>query len=356
MRVLVNALPLRRGGGVTYLRQQLAALARVAPELDLHTLVSPWTEADGLPGTVETVPLRSVATRFAYEQVRLPFRSCDLLYCAANFGPTVLASRAPTVLAIHNANYYGSGLALPETRRSRPPLKVRANHLAMRRASAVVAVSHALAEEAVAAVPAVADKIHVLSCGRPVWPAGAAPVTRLPERYLVTVASRAPHKRVTDVVDGWARSLDLAGTAIPLVVVGDLAPAQRAAHRATAGRHQAGLVHTGPIQDRATLRSVYAGATAMVSMSALESLSLTPIEAGSVGCPIVLSDLPVHQEVALGHAVFVPVGDPEALAKALCAGYPQWRPGSRPWSWPTGWDDNARELVRVFESIGRPVR
>ena len=73
-------------------------LGRVAPSIDLHTLVSPWAEIDGLPGTTEVVPVRNVPTRFAYEQLRLPFRTADVLYCPADFAP--LWSHAPIVLTV----------------------------------------------------------------------------------------------------------------------------------------------------------------------------------------------------------------------------------------------------------------
>src|SRR5664280_1532671 len=98
MRILVNALGLRHGGGATLIGHQLAALAELSPDVQLHTLVSPWSELGDLPGTVETVPVRSVPTRFAYEQVRLPFRQADVLYCIGNVAP--VASRAPIVLMI----------------------------------------------------------------------------------------------------------------------------------------------------------------------------------------------------------------------------------------------------------------
>ena len=91
MRILVDALPLRHGGGVTYLQAQLAALAEMAPDLDLHTLVAPWSAAGRPARRTSTVRVRSVPTRFGYEIARLAFRRADVLYCPANFGPLRLA-------------------------------------------------------------------------------------------------------------------------------------------------------------------------------------------------------------------------------------------------------------------------
>lgn len=347
MKVLVNALPVRYGGGVTYLEHQLPALARVAPELQLHTLLSPWAEVDDLPGTTEVVRLRSVRTRFAYEQFRLPLRATDMLYCPANFGPMV--ARAPVVLTLQNPHYYGSGLAMPGTRASRPPWKVKANHWAMRRADAVIAISHAMAEEVVATVPEVADRLHVIHNGLPEWPDKSEPVPGLPERYVLSVANAAPHKRVQDVVSGWAAALDRTRDDVALVLVGHTTDEQALLYRELAGNHAGRLVLLGPIRHRAALKHVYERALALILMSTLETFSFTPGEAGLLGCSLVLSDIPVHREVTMGHAKLVPPRDTAALAEVLAEGFGEWTPGgAEPWRWPVSWDDNARMLLDVF--------
>jgi len=350
MRVLVNALPLRYGGGVTYLRQQLGALDRVAPDLCLHTLLAPWTELDQLPGTTETVAVGSVPLRFAYEQVRLPLRKADVLYCPANFGP--LAPRAPMVLTLHNPHYYRTGLALPETRSTRTPWKVRANHLAMRRAEAVIAISYALAEEVVATVPDIAHKLHVVHSGAPEWPAVSEEVPGLPDRYVLSVANSAPHKRVQDVVTGWAAARDRSRDDVALVLVGHSTDEQSVLYRSLAGRHAGRLVLLGRLDRRAALKHLYERALALILMSVLETFSFTPVEAGLAGCPLVVSDIPVHREVTKGNATLVPPRDTAALADVLAAGFGSWTPGAAPWRWPVSWEDNARRVLAIFASRG----
>jgi alpha-1,3-rhamnosyl/mannosyltransferase len=67
------------------------------------------------------------------------------------------------------------------------------------------------------------------------------------------------------------------------------------------------------------------GATALVSMSRYEGFGLPPLEAMSVGCPVILADTPVHRAVyddaqRRGTGVpppIVPLGSPEALARAM---------------------------------------
>lgn len=348
MRILVNALPLRQGGGVSYFQQQMAALARVAPELQMHSLISPWAEMRDLPGSTETIFVKSVPSRFAYEQLQIPLRRADLLYCPANFGP--MTFRAPIVLTLQNANYYRSGLALPETKQSRPPWKVKANHLAMRRADAIVAISQSLAADVVATVPSVAHKLHVIASGTSEWPETSIPVG-LPKRYIAVVASASPHKRVLDAVAGWSQSLDMVQDSASLVVVGELTENQMAQCRATAGRHAPHLAFTGQIASRGKMKWIYENALAMVSMSLLEAFPLTPAEAGAVGCPLVLSDIPPHREATAGNALFVAPRDSRALATALVSRAYAWQQGSRPWRSPVTWDDNARELQRLFHRV-----
>lgn len=349
MRVLVNALPLRQGGGVTYFQQQMSALAEVAPDLQLHTLISPWSKLADLPGRTETVKLRTVPGRFAYEQTRLPLRRADVLYCPANFGP--LAHHSPMILTLHNANYYAAASRLSETRDSRPWWKVKANHLAMARADVVVAISTSLASDVLEAVPSIEPKMTVLCNGASEWPPHSTPVEDLPERYLLTLTSAAPHKRLVDVVAGWARSRDGARRPHALVTVGENTPEQLAASHTAAGRHAASLVHLGQIRDRRRLKWVYEHATALVSMSLLEAFPLTPGEAGAVGCPLVLTDIPAHREVTMGNGVFVPPYDVSFLADVLASQTYEMEPGTRPWCWPSTWQDNGRELAAIMRAV-----
>jgi glycosyltransferase involved in cell wall biosynthesis len=355
IRVLVNALPLRFGGGVTYLQSQLAALSAVAPDLTFHTLVAPWAKGlDALPGEVETVRVRSVAARFAYEQTLLTQRRADLVYCPANFAP--VRHPDPVVLTVQNANYYGTGLSLPDTRPSRPWWKVKANHLAMRRADVVVAISSSLADEIRRTLPRLRT-LQVIPSGAPDWPSTCAPVDGLPDRYVVVIGSLGPHKRVPESVTGWARSVDRSpDTAPPLVVVGPLDEAQRAACAAAAGAHADRLVFTGQVSGREEMRTIYERAMAMISSSALEAFPLTPGEAGSVGCPLVLSDIPPHREVSGGRARFVRPGDVEELATVLVDDVYTGRLDRTPWTWPVSWEQNAAAFAEVFRSTARQGR
>jgi glycosyltransferase involved in cell wall biosynthesis len=104
------------------------------------------------------------------------------------------------------------------------------------------------------------------------------------------------------------------------------------------------------VADRAEVRWLLAHALAMVAPSALEAFPLTPAEAGSLGCPVILSDIPAHREVAGDHATYVPVGDIDGLAGAI--GNAVDRPSRRkPWTLRQTWESNARALAAVFDEL-----
>ena len=350
MRVLVNALPVRRGGTPQYVMEQLAALDRVAPSIDLHTLVSPWAEIDGLPGTTEVVPVRNVPTRFAYEQLRLPFRTADVLYCPADFAP--LWSHAPIVLTVQNPHYFQTAFELPETKPSRPWHKVKANHWALRRCDAIVAISGALADDISRTLPGLEKKTRVIHSGAARWPEHSEPTTGLPHDFVVSVTSAQPHKRVGDLVTAWARARShQSGRSVGLVLVGTFSDDTRATHRTLAGRFAPDLVHTGQIRERARLKWIYENARCMVLTTCLETFSFTPAEAGAVGCPLIITDIPVHREIVGDHARYVLPRDVVALTSELITEFRR-PPGRRnEWHWTATWDDNARKLAQVFKEV-----
>jgi glycosyltransferase involved in cell wall biosynthesis len=76
-------------------------------------------------------------------------------------------------------------------------------------------------------------------------------------------------------------------------------------------------VHLLPHADDATVASLCRRASFLVSASWEEGFGLPPLEAMAVGTPVLLSDLPVHREIAGGAALFVPPGDVPAWAAAM---------------------------------------
>ena len=66
----------------------------------------------------------------------------------------------------------------------------------------------------------------------------------------------------------------------------------------------------------AELCYLYRNARLMVYPSVYEGFGIPVLEAIGNGAPVIVSDIPVFREVTNGAALFVPLGDPEALCEA----------------------------------------
>ena len=74
-----------------------------------------------------------------------------------------------------------------------------------------------------------------------------------------------------------------------------------------------------PYRPDATLAQLYAGADAVLFLSAYEGFGLPVVEAQAHGIPVVCSDIPVLREVGGAGALYVDRANPEAVAEALAA-------------------------------------
>ncbi len=126
----------------------------------------------------------------------------------------------------------------------------------------------------------------------------------LPPSYVVFVGSLEPRKDVRTLLAAHA----LVPDAPPLVLVGPPGWGEQV--------DVSGCVVTGYLGDD-RLRSVVAGAAALVVPSRDEGFGLPVLEALAAGVPVVASDLPVLREVGGDVVSYAPVGAAEAFAAAL---------------------------------------
>lgn len=333
--------------------QQLVALERHAASGGLTVLGAPWNSEEFramLRSEILTVGVRTVAHRFVYEQTELRRRasSYDLLYCPANFAP-LRKSHTPTVLTMQNAHYFGAGRRLAHNSAWMARAKAALARASTMQATLVVAISEALATEmSDDGIPR--DRIRVVPSGRPEWGdvAAIAPSADVrPYRYVLAVASDDPHKRLDDLVLAWTAAAAPSAEALDLVIAGTISAEGMARQHALAPHMpDRQLVHLGNVTERSVMRWLYEHARACVVTSELEAYPLVPEEAGTNGCPLIVSDIPAHREVAGGHATFFDVADVSHLAEILRALPPHDR---RPWARSWTWADNARAMAAVFD-------
>lgn len=249
----------------------------------------------------------------AWEQVVLPARArragVELILCPANLAP--VASRR-NVVVIHDAaalrepGWY-SGAYAAWQRTILPLIARRARH--------VVTVSEYSAGELVELLGVPRDRISVIAGGVDTRfspdadAAGARAALGLPDRYVLTVASRTARKNL-GVLDTAAR--DLRARGIGLVAAGG----DRPQFSNPAGP---GAVRSLGHVDDDVLPGLYAGAEAFVLPSLHEGFGLTCVEAMASGTPVVASDRAALPQTVGDAGILVDPTDPRAVADAVLA-------------------------------------
>lgn len=358
MKVLYNATSVRVGGGLSYSRAQVMALAEVG-DIELTVLTAPWNHGsieEAVPATIKIVQtgVRTVPWRFAWEQTVLPTmaRRHDVLVSPGNFGAMVCGT--PQVVILQNANYVGAGRRLDQNQSFRRRVKIAISHASLRRAHLVVAISDSLADEIGQEPKLTGINLTTVKSGAPSSnPMGADPSREVIESidrmvgsgpYYLSVANDYPHKRLDDLarLPGFAAHQGLSPS-IRLIFAGDISARRCGELSELAGVHRDLLVFVGPISNRAMVLELYRRAVATISCSQLEAFPLVLHEALSQGCPLVVSDIPPHRELADGQAEFFAVGDLSGLTSALKTALerPRPEPGLQPWTW----SDHGQQLA-----------
>jgi glycosyltransferase involved in cell wall biosynthesis len=316
MKVGVDARHLAAGRGVAhYTRGALGALAAAHPDDEWRCFVPGRRPVDA-PAADNVVLVRdrrpgrvvfgAAALLRRPRLDRLLGGGLDVVWIPAP-APVALSASVPYVLTVHDLSWEErpgdfTGYERRWHRLARPTALARG-------AARVSAVSRTTADLAIASWGLDPERVSVASPGiEPAIDPPGPPLDGVPERYLLFVGALEPRKGPDLLAVAYARART-AGLDIPLVVVGE-------------GRLRSafdGLPDTTvrPAASRAELASLYACATAVIAPSWLEGFGFVPLEAATYGTPSVLSDLPIFAETLQDHALFVPVGDAEALSAML---------------------------------------
>lgn len=234
----------------------------------------------------------------------------DLIHGPASFGP--LRSPVPHVVTMHDMFYFTN----PEMIGNRfyvEPVKWMEKH-AVRGASEVITDSEASAVDIRRILNPSPRRLTVVPLAGPggsvsvVNGSGAPPI-------ILGTGNRLPHKNWETVV----RALALMPPSLrpKFVLTGGSDPDPVEPIVATTGMSPwVDLKGWVTVEELTALR---AAASVQVIPSFLEGFSLPVLEAMSVGLPVVLSDIPVHREVAGDDAVYFRPDDPDQLAQALAS-------------------------------------
>lgn len=307
MRIAINALAVRGGGGERYLLNIVKALVGMGSPHEFWVILGRWhwSLVESLPGEARAIVCESVPRqawlRMGWEQVILPVllrrRGIDLLFAAYN--NAVLLSHTPEVLLVHNVNPY-SRLAIPWS------FYGRARNLALRGlgllssrvARTVVFVSHESARVIAPRLGIPTSRVRVVHHGwlpfadsteGETWRRG-----EVPDRYILAVSDLQPHKNVEVLLGAFDRLVG--GGVYPgdLVIVGGQKEMSSSYARRLLAVHQRMLcserVHFIGSVPHEMLLPVYRGADLFVFPSLEETFGLPMLEAMGVGVPVVVSD------------------------------------------------------------------
>lgn len=350
LRVLVNGVAARTGGGATYLDEQAGALAPIdGMQLTIHVTGDVAERLDARPDVrVVSHPRRPLPLRLLWEQVVLAWvaRRHDVVWSTGNFA--LLCTRTPQLLTAQNIWYFAvlpPGSPRPAWRfRCLMALQRPLARASVRRATHVVAVSQTMAG-AMSATRTGPVTVVQNACPH-IEP--DVPFTPPVERYVLAVGHDLPHK-------DWERLIAAVAcdeTLPPLVIAGACTRSRRAEleQRAARGR----LFLLGTISDRARLAALYRNARAVVVHSHLESFGLTACEALSLRCAVAASDIPAHREVCGDAAHLYDPASVPALREAVrraAAGPPA---ALASWDWPQTWQAGAERIAAVLRELATP--
>jgi glycosyltransferase involved in cell wall biosynthesis len=301
------------------------ALESASPALDITLFSSSWK--DRLTVTPDLAGVKSIDRRvpvsclnFMWHRLewptaeRLTRSRFDLTH---SLHPLLLPSRdAARVVTIHDLNF----LTHPERtqreiRRDYPRLARSHAH----RADHIIVVSRFTAGKVESILGVPPDRISVCSPGAPEWPARVAAPSN---GYLLFFGTLEPRKNVGWLLDAYERLLahrdaSAAGPIPPLVLAGQATAESRPWLDRIARPPLAGSVrHIGYVEpgDR---QALYQGARMLVQPSFEEGFGIPPLEAMTLGVPVVAADRGALPEVVGDAGFLVNETDAEGLAAAM---------------------------------------
>jgi len=192
---------------------------------------------------------------------------------------------------------------------------------AARRGALFHTPTQAIGDELVDALGIRPDRVAVVPLG--LTPVGHGTIPQrlrsvIGDRFLLAVGTIEPRKDLPTLVAAFDH-LAPHRPDLRLVIAGPdgWGAAQLTTAVARSG-HRDRIIRTGAV-DEATKCELLRSASVLVYPSLYEGFGLPPLEAMSVGTPVVTTEVPAITEVCGDGVSSVPVGDPEAVAKAVDA-------------------------------------
>jgi len=332
MKIFIDALSAKAGGGITYMQYLPKALASVGTNNDYFILVSKRYQKglfQDLPSNFHyhqvSIPSRPVIIRLLWEQLILPlilFRDhADLLYVVTE--TACFLSPCPVIIALRNPNVYADFSQLIGFGNKIKCLIQRLiTKLSVRKATKVIFVSKSSMKQAIRKIPVPAPKRSVIYHGFDhsfVFQNSSLPpnLSWLRQKdFILCVSNVSRHKNYSTLIKGYSLLLK---QVTDLVIVGSISDQRtyKSALRLMRNNDLQQRVHFVGMVKHSELPSIYKTAKLFVLPSFQETFGHPLIEAMASGLPIVASNIPVIQEICQEGAVYFDPNDPNDLCAKM---------------------------------------
>jgi glycosyltransferase involved in cell wall biosynthesis len=383
MRIIINALSVYSGGGLTSMINLLPALERIDKENSYVVIVSAKQVAvvKEIPERFKTHKVsfnpRNIVIRLLYEQLVLPFvlrrlRS-DWLYSVGNL--TTLVAPRKVLLLVENANPYSSLDVAWSTKEQLRNWTLRVlGTLSARRATVVRFLTQRSRDIICGLINIPISKTTVIPHGvtlRSERGEQAIDHPSLPERYILTVSNIGPHKNVQTLVDAFEKLVNTFGYSGSLVVAGaKVYPRyyESLKSKIKRSRLDSRVVFLDWVDPEA-LAVLYRRAELFVFPSAEETFGIPVVEAMGYGVPVVVPAgnqkgsryfIP-YEELTGSAAEYFNAFDCSSLCEQMHAvltdGHrrEQMVKKGKEMARRYRWDDTASALVEVFRGVSTRV-
>lgn len=335
MRIVINALSARTGGGVTYLNRLLFYLGRVDVQNEYHVLVTPENREkiiSGDPSPIHVVEVynRNSLHRAIYEQQILPGvldRLCaDVVYAPAEVAP--LMARCPVVLAIQNPNpYYNVGIKWTISQRLRLTALKAMAYLSARKAARIIFVSDTSRKHIANLLGIDHSKTRVIYHGVELEHFGDPALPQMGKAYysitggadyILTVSSFDFHKNLPTLIRAYSDLEPCLRERYKLLIVGsgDTSDETHLRNISSDLGLDGQVIFAGEVAHE-QLAAIYAGAAMFVLPSYLETFGMPLIEAMASGLPVVAAQVSAIPEILGGAGLLFDPTNPEELGARM---------------------------------------
>lgn len=331
MRIAINALSAKTGGGVIYLNRLIYYLREIDNQDEYYIFVTRDNHGKIIAFKdprfhVIQVSIRSLLHRLLYEQFALPISvkrfNIDIVYAPAEIAP--LMAPCPVVLGIQNSNiYYSVAIKRSIIEKFRLWILRYLAKVSSQKANRIIFVSNTARKDIVKKLKASPAKTRAIYHGVELDNFAKLEIGENlaltnqitgSNMYILCLSNLDRHKNIEVLIKAYATLGEKYQSQYKLIIAGRKVPPY--------GDELSGLVHqlnlgrkidfTGEIPF-GNVPSLYQGSSLFVLPSYLESFGIPLIEAMACGVPVIAANISAIPEVISDAGLLFDPNDPDEL-------------------------------------------